>query len=158
MSHGRRESWRKILLTDGKLTKAYGRYCSRTECLQKMTESPSAARRVNRSWRKFPQMHGKLSEVKRKVQFSHKMFSTDRQNVDGSWQKVLWTNGELTKCLADGHKVDECWGKSCCRMDIWWMFPRTHRKLPKVYGSSRGRTASGQRLKEEPADVRKLDR
>ena len=103
-------------------------------------------------------MHGMLSEVKRKVQFLHKMFSKERQNVDGCWRNVPWTNRELTECLADGHKVDECWDKSCCCMDIWRMFPRTHRKLMKIYGRSRGCMASWQRLKEEPADVRKIDR
>ena len=43
-------------------------------------------------------------------------------------------------------------------MNIWRMFPRTHRKLTKVCGRSRGRTASWQKLKEDPTDARKIDR
>ena len=152
------ESWRKVPRLHVGLQKVL-------QLQEKLTEYPADAlkldgwyRRCTENWQKITQPHRKLSEVKRKVQLLNKKFSTDRQKVDGIWCKVAWTNGELTECLADRHKVDECWWKSCCRMDIWRMFPRTHRKLAKVYGRSRGRTASWRKLKEDPADIRRIDR
>ena len=142
-SQGRAKIWCK-------LTEVHG--C--TECLRKMTVGPDDARKFDGRtlgpW--------KFYEVKRKVQLLHKMFSTDRQNVDGSWRKFLWTNGELMKCLADRRKVDECWGKLCCYIDIKRIYPRKHRKLTKVYERSHRCTESWRNLKEGPADVWKIDR
>ena len=78
--------------------------------------------------REVSQPHRKLSEVKQKVQFPHKMFSTDRQNVDGSGRKVQWTNGLLTEVSLTDLKLTNVEGNTATA----WKFD----------GCSRGRIES----------------
>ena len=68
-------------------------------------------RRVVRSWRKIPRMHGKLKQL----------FERSCGRTEGS-EKILQPHEKLT----------EIYGKSRGHSKSWWKVPQPHRKLWKV--------------------------
>ena len=143
-----------------------------TDCWEKLTDGFTAARKIEGSWWKVPQVHRKFMKVygrsRSHVEFWRMILLLHRKLTKipchtKSWQRVPRPHGKLSNFEEMSHSWMESWQKlmegrvSCMEIwqkstegpayaekveRIWQNIMRMHGKLTEGHGRSSGRTGS----------------